>query len=141
MSKLPQIQKLLHRSRRLPVLATLLAVVILGVVILLTTLQVRQGIRRQIAGRDGEVLYAVARMYYQEDIELGLSGPVETTADALGVVLKSSQLRGVLGVRLYDARGHFVQSFPPYVLESPLDTNLLAQVTTLRPVTRFHPEM
>src|SRR5258706_7876625 len=120
MEKVRNLEELLARSRRMGVLVIALSLAVLAAVIALTTLQLRAGIRRQIAGRDGEVLYAVALMHYADDVEQGLAGPVEDLSDQLSIVLKSAQLRGVLGVRLFDAEGRFVESFPPYVIENTL---------------------
>ena len=128
-------------SRRLAALVIVLALAVLAAVVALTTLQVRKGIRQQIAGRDGEVLYAVALMHYAEEVEQGLAGPVEVGGDQLGIALRSAQLRGVLGVRLFDAEGRFVESFPPPVLENTLADGILPQLKQRRPVSRFQPRV
>jgi signal transduction histidine kinase len=114
------------------------ALTVLGGVVALTTLQLRKGIRQQITGRDAEVLYAVAMQHYAEDVERGLGGPVNTAGDPLGVVLRSAELRGVLGVRLFDAEGRFVECFPPDLLESVLDPALLPSLVERHPLSRFH---
>lgn len=124
-------------TRRLPWLATVVALGVLGGVVLLATLQLRRGIREQIAGRDGEVLHAVALQQYAEDVRRGLGGPVESGGDPLAIVLRSAELRGVLGVRLFDAQGRFVECFPPNLLEQMMDTNLLSTLQEHRPVSRF----
>jgi len=141
MEKVRNIGNWMMRSRRLVALVIALTLLVLAGVVALTTLQVRDGIRRQIAGRDGEVLYAVALMNYAQDVEDGLAGPDESGGAQLGTVLKSAQLRGVLGVRLFDAEGHFVESFPPSVLENTLDVGLLPQLKRRQPVSRFHPRV
>jgi signal transduction histidine kinase len=114
------------------------ALTVLGGVVALTTLQLRKGIRQQITGRDAEVLYAVAMQHYSEDVERGLGGPVGTAGDPLGVVLRSAELRGVLGVRLFDAQGHFVECFPPDLMEGVLDPGMLPSLLERHPVSRFH---
>ena len=135
MEKVRNIGDLLVHSRRLSVLVIGLVLAVLAAVIALTTLQVREGIRGQIAGRDGEVLHAVALMHYAEDVEQGLAGPVEDWGDQLSIVLKSAQLRGVLGVRLFDAEGRFVESFPPYVMENTLTDEFLPRLKQRQPVS------
>ena len=137
MEKVLQIQRLLLRSRRLPWLVLMAALLVLAGAVLLTTLQVRQRIREQIVGRDGEVLSAVARLQYQEEIEAdpGATG----AAGQLAVLLQASQLKGVLGARLFDASGAFVQSFPPEVLDSSLQPADVAVLRLLKPVCRVYP--
>jgi len=129
------------QSRRLPWGVTALALTILAAAVALTTFQVRDGIRRQIAGRDGEVLQAVAQTLYAEDIQRGLAGPVGDPADPLGIVLKCAEIRGVLGVRLFDADGYFVECFPQNLVEQTLSSAYLPALRRDRPVSRFHPRI
>jgi signal transduction histidine kinase len=135
----PRIDPLLLRSRRTLALAIVLALAVLAAVVGLTTLQVRHNIREQIAGRDGEVLYSVALMYYTQDVEEGLAGPITDPGSQLTIVLRSAQLRGVLGVRLFDPEGRFVESFPPNVTERALAAGQLPRLKDLRPVSRYRP--
>jgi signal transduction histidine kinase len=139
MERVRHIEKILLRSRRLPALVIALVLVVLAAVVALSTFQVREGIRRQIAGRDGEVLNAVALMHYAEDEKEGLS--LATDADQMSIVLKSAQLRGVLGVRLFSRDGKFVESFPFEVIEAELPAEHLPTMGKLQPVSRFHPRM
>ena len=128
------------RSRRLALLVSVLALAVLAGVVLLATLQTRQRIREQIAGRDGEVLYAVALLNYAEDAEEGLAGTALNSGDQLTIAVKGSQLRDVLGVRLFDSEGRFVESFPPYVTETGLPESILPALRSLRPVSRYYPK-
>jgi signal transduction histidine kinase len=139
MERIRHIEELVLRSRRLPALVIALTLAVLAGVVLLTTLQVRNQIREQIAGRDGEVLHAVALLHYAEDVEMGLAGPITSPGDQLSVVLKSAQLRGVLGIRLFDAGGRFVESFPPTVTELTLNDQHVRRLKALHPISRFHP--
>jgi signal transduction histidine kinase len=139
MEKVLQIRQLLLRSRRLPWLVLALTLGVLAGVIALTTLQVRQRIRAQIAGRDGEVLYAVAQMQYAEDVRDGLAGPISDPGNQLTVVLKSAELKGVMGARLFDAHGQFVEAFPPYVGAGRLAPDDLPALKSLRSVSHFLP--
>jgi hypothetical protein len=130
-----------NAGRRTPALVIGLALAVLAGVVILTTLQVRQSIRDQIAGRDGEVLYAVALMHYGEDVKEGLAGPITGPAGQLASTLKSAQLRGVLGVRLFDTNGGFVESFPPDVTEAGLASAHLPALRRLNYVAEFHPRV
>jgi signal transduction histidine kinase len=133
-------EQVMRRSRRLPALIIGLALLVLAGAILIAALQARARIREQIAGRDGEVLEAVALLYHAEDVEEGLAEPTLDQGEQLSIVLKSSQLRGVLGVRLYSPEGDFISSFPAYVIESELPNADLPALATLRAISRFYPQ-
>src|SRR6185503_13947040 len=107
--------------------------------ILFATLQLRSKIREQIAGRDGEVLDAVAFMYLAADLpDIELVGPLTDPGNQLDVVLKTSRLKGVVAARLFDTNGHFARAFPPTVREAGLDAQSLRGLHELKPVSRFH---
>ncbi len=127
------------RSRRLPALMIALALLVLAGVLALATFQARVRIREQLIGRDGAVLQAVALWHYAQDVENGLAGPTLAAGDPLSIALKSSQLRGVLGVRLFDPEGGLIESFPPYVIEGELPEATLAKLKTMQPASRFKP--
>ena len=126
------------RSRWVPAFVIGLSLFVLAGVIALATLQARQRIREQIAGRDADVLHAVAQLHYAEDVRDGLAGPTLNAGDQLSIALKSSELRGVLGVRLFDPEGNFVESFPLNVIEGNLPEEHLPTLRKLRPLSRFH---
>ena len=141
MGRISQIEQLLVRSRRTLLVAISLMLCVLVGVVSITTWQVRQRIRDQIAGRDGEVLYAMALMYYAEDVKAGLGGAITDPGNQLNIVLRSSELRGVMGVRLFDSRGHHVESFPIDVTEHSLPKEDITRLRELRPVTHFDPRV
>ena len=77
MEKITQIEHLLLRSRRLRWVLIGLTLVILATTILLASLQLRTGIREQIASRAGDVLHAVALMQLEADArEIEPLGPI-----------------------------------------------------------------
>lgn len=139
MDRVRQIEKILLRSRRLPAFVISLVLLVLGAVVALSTWQVRDGIRGQIAGRDAEVLNTVAQMHHAQDEKEGLS--LTADADQMNIVLKTAQLRGVLGVRLFSRDGDFVESFPIALLEAELPQEQLPSLKKLQPISRFHPRM
>lgn len=141
MGNLRHIEDFILRSRRVPLLVIALALAVLAGVVVLTSLQLRQRIREQIAGRDGEVLHAVAMMHYAQDVEDGLAGSATEPHAQLSVVLKTAQLRGVLGVRVFDADGRFVDGFPFDLTEEQLDVAYLPALRRFEYVTRFHPRV
>jgi signal transduction histidine kinase len=139
MEKVAHLQPLLLRSRRLSLGVVGVALLILASAVLLTTLQVREGIREQISSRDGHVLHAVAVMELANDLDQGLTGPLTDTASQLRVVLKTAQLKGVLGIRLFDPSGKPGDTFPLDVCDGELAATDLAAMRALKPVSRFHP--
>jgi hypothetical protein len=126
-----------RRSRRLTALVIGLTLMVLAAAILGTTWRVRSRIRQQIAGRDGELLHDVAVMEYSHDVAAGLVGPVTDPGNQLTIVLKSAELRGVLGVRLCDPRGIFVEAFPADLREAAIEPSDLEVLQSLRPVSHF----
>ncbi|MBI5386342.1 MAG: HAMP domain-containing histidine kinase [Verrucomicrobia bacterium] len=124
---------------RVPLLVLGVALVILAGAIFATTWQVRARIREQIVGRDGEVLHAVALVEYAGDVAEGFAGPISDPGNQLNVVLRTSQLKGVIGVQLFDAAGRFVESFPPDLGDGRLDPRDLFPLQHLKPAGHFHP--
>lgn len=108
-------------------IAVCFAVVVVGL-----ALQARQEIRQQILDRDGHVLTAVARMLQ--------SSQSDAPGDDLEVALKTSRLRGVLAVRLFDAEGNFTFPVPFEVSEAELSSADRERLQAGEPVARFHPE-
>lgn len=140
MERLAQIQKLLLRSKRLPWLVLLAALLILAGVVALTTQQTRARIRSQIAGRDAEIMHAVARMQMpgvdESEVE---SGDAEDLDSLLTVVLQTSKLSGVMGARLFDSDGGFLESFPVEMFEATILEEDLKTLDASIPIGRFWP--
>src|SRR5438093_8085396 len=114
MENISPIEQLLLRSRRLPWVLIGVTLASLAGSILFATLQLRARIREQIAGRDGEVLDAVAFMNLAADSP-EIEGPLTDPGNQLAVVLKTSRLKGVVATRLFEANGNFARAFPPNV--------------------------
>jgi signal transduction histidine kinase len=132
------IRQLVLRSKRLLLLVIGLTLAILAGAIGLATWQVRAQIRAQIAGRDGEVLYAVALMQAAAELAAGWTDSLAEPEAQLAVVLKTAQLKGVMGARLFNPQGQFVESFPPELREAPLEADL-PRLAAFRPSSRFLP--
>src|SRR5436190_8362942 len=139
MERITQIEQLFLRSRRLPWVLIGVTLLILAATILLASLQLRAEIRKQIAGRDGELLHPVAILQLETDApELEILGPITDAANLLPVVLKTSRLlKSVVATRLFDANGRFVEAFPPYVQEGALEPESLPALSRLKPVSHF----
>src|SRR2546422_3534279 len=136
MENISPIEQLLLRSRRLRWVLISVTLASLAGTILFATLQLRAKIREQIAGRDGEVLDAVAFMNLATDLP-EIDGPLTDPDNQLGVVLKTSRLKGVVATRLFDTNGSFARAFPPNVREASLDPQSLQCLRDLKPVSRF----
>lgn len=137
MSKTARIRELLLRLRRFPALATGAALFVLAAAIGLTTHQLRQQIRDQIVGRDAVVLHAVLALQMDESAaELGAESLSDPAAQ-MRVVLITSRLRGVMGARLLDAQGRFLESFPAAVREADLSAEDLDILRRFQPLSQF----
>jgi len=135
MEKLATIQQLLLRSRRLPWLVVALTLLVLGGTIFVAHQQLRSRVREQIIGRDGQALHAVAQRYLDDEMASGNAAPDMAQL----VMLKTSRLGGVMGARLFDTEGKFLDAFDVDVLEADLDLADLPVLKQLSPVSRFHP--
>lgn len=137
MIDMEQIEGMLSRSRRVAWGITLLTLVVLGLAITLTTRQVRDRIQAQIMGRDAAVLHAVLLTQLEDNGDPGLAMDAGNPMRQLTAVLVTSRLMGVLGARLFDARGIFFESFPPVVREIDLSAEELEAVRGLRSEARL----
>ena len=118
-----------------------LALVVLAGVILASVLHLRQHLRTQIVDRYGEILDAVAAMQYFDDKASGDTiAPLDDPGEQLQLVLKTSHLRNVIGVRLFSPEGKFVNAVPAYISEATLPPADLASLRALTPVSRFYPK-
>jgi signal transduction histidine kinase len=143
MEKAAQLQRLLARSRRLPGLIIALTLLVVAATVFLTTRAVRTRIREQIAGRDGEVLNAAVALLQQDEDATAFSpdGTLADPRDQLTLLFVTSRLKGVMGARLFDASGRFVESVPPEVRKAEVNPDDLVTLMGLRPISRFHPSV
>lgn len=86
----------------------------------LVTLRLRTRIRAEILDRDGWTLDAMAQR------EAGSGGE-----PLLGMVLRMVDLKGVIGVRIFDAGGGFVRALPDNLISGVLDGDLLRHPRTI----------
>jgi signal transduction histidine kinase len=115
-----------------------LTLAILAGTILLASGQLRRNVRGQMARRDAEVLHAVAQMLQLEvAADLESAADIEDPVHQLTVLFKTSNLGSVLGARLFDGRGRFVQAFQ--VVPETLDRAVMTAMQRLQPASRFHP--
>ena len=137
-----QIQPLPSRSRWLPLIAVALTLIILAAVIVSTTLLLRAQIRAQMAALDGRVLHAVAQIHAAAiQTELADLGGLEDPDNQLLAVLETTRLNPVLGARLFDPEGRFVESFPPDLLEARLNPEDVTKLKSRQPLSRLYPSI
>jgi len=114
-------------------------VVILGVfaaAIGHVTLRMRRDVQRQIVTQTGDVLHAMVMMQFTE-VSTDMGEPVREPFDQVQVLLKASQLQGVLVARLFETNGTLHTAFPLDAAESGLLLGDRTQVLRSEPVTRL----
>ncbi len=125
----------------MPLAATAAAILVFAVVVAAVSLRLRTQVRDQIVARDAEVLYPVALMEISRAEDDYLSDPLaEVEADLLEVVLNTSELKGVLAIRIFDSKGKFAEAVPGDFLLGELSKEELENMGQMRPISRYHPE-
>jgi signal transduction histidine kinase len=137
-----QWQTRLLRSKWLPVIVIAITLSVLGGTMYFAKWQLRKAVRDQIVRRDAEVLDAVLQTLILEND----SGSVaESTPDDLGsqfdLILKASRIKGVMGVRLFSAKGNLVNTFPANVTGAKLDPPDLDVLKKFKPVSHYRSDM
>jgi signal transduction histidine kinase len=126
--------------RVLPMLSIFVTLSVFAATLFIAGNHLRRQIQEQLAGRDGEALYAVATMQQLAEEEAwGDEHVLETPADLFTIVLQTSRLKGVLAARLFAPDGSFWAAFPEMVREDSLGPEELAPLLQLKPFSRFHP--
>ena len=114
-----------------------LALLVLAATLIWSALDLRGRIRAEIVQHDAETLEAVTIMQHANDQANGET--IASLADAgeqFSLALKVSSLRNVLGIRLYSAKGEFVNACPGYIRKSagPGGFGVLAQPAPGQPL-------
>ncbi len=93
-------------GRFAPVGVLMLTVLVFAGVVAVVTLQLRAGLKEQILRREADTLAAVASLQLDNSAaEYGEVALAEVPGALLVAVLKTAKLRGVVGVRVFDAVG------------------------------------
>lgn len=131
------VTKIIPRTRWAYGLGIAVALGVLASTILLGLLFVRGLVREQIAQRDAEALYATTLMEQLDFVEMN-DGQVRSDEQiGFDAAVNASRLKGVIGIRFYDTKGVFADSFPPTIQPQPLDRVAVLQVGALKPHSRF----
>jgi signal transduction histidine kinase len=102
-----------EKPRRYPPAILVLTLVVYAALVLATTLQWRRKLRDEVLRREAETIHAVAQMQLaMNERRLAEFGREFVIDDMWDAVLKSSKLKRVLGVQLFDARGRLRQAAP-----------------------------
>lgn len=127
------------RSTRFVVLALTMGV--LAGAVAFITWQLRSYLRDQVLRREAESLAAVASLELANGAdELAPLGVADAPGEVFAAVLKASQLRDVLGIRVFDPDRHFSDSVPAGMPsdQPPSDADW-AQLVAGETVARLHP--
>jgi len=139
MNNTVNLEKFIPRSRRAFGMGIAIALGVLLVTILSGLVFVRELVREQIIQRDADAIHAVILM---EQLDIAPSNGIEVrTAAQIGFdsAVRASRLRGVLGIRFYDIKGDFNDTFPATIMPLPLEPEALESIRTMKPHSRFIP--
>jgi len=106
-------------------------------------LKSRREIRSQIINRDAEVLYSLTLMEFNRAEEEALANPwlMDIGTDLLTVVLKTSEMKSVIAVRLFNREGQFIDALPLEFLKGELDGDEIRKARQLQPLSEYHSEV
>lgn len=122
------------RERGVVWLAIGLTWLVMVLLVLMGAWRLRQQIRQQIVGRDGEILLALANQYQREVADEGEGDrPWE-------VIVAIGQLDGILGAALYTLDGEPLGTLPAHIRPWSLPGGALGMLREGRPVSEFRPE-
>lgn len=117
----------------------ILTLIVFGTVIAVVTLGLRREVQTQILHRESEALYSATMLQrdllQEAETELRLE---QGDIDLFAIVLRTSQMRGVVAVRMFGPDGTFFDSVPIEVVDSDLPAVTMDRVEQEGPVAVFH---
>ncbi len=125
----------------IPILVVMITTLIYGSLIFFMGLKSRREIRSQIINRDAEVLYSLTLMEFNRAEEEALANPwlMDIGTDLLTVVLKTSEMKSVIAVRIFNHEGQFIDALPLEFLKGELDGDEILKARQLQPFSEYHP--
>lgn len=109
-------------------------------VIAFVTWQLRSGLRSETLRQEGDTLAAVANLQLATNqAALGELGLADEPGELVGAVLQASKLRGVLAIRVFDARRRFAGAVPVSATGEPPSEADWRELVRGRTLTRLHP--
>jgi len=124
-------------------LAIILAVLVPTLAIaLIPSFMLRHALRQGMISRDGDVLAAVASSELSS-VRKGNAGLFEpgSYGELLEVALNTSQIRGVLAVRVFDSEGQFLDALPVGMSEMRVPEGVSVELATRDSFARFYTDM
>lgn len=116
-----------------------LTVGVFAVVVAAVTWQLRAGLREQFLRREADTLAAIAAMQLDNGAaDLGERALAEVPGALLSAVLKTSKMRGVSGVRIFDADRRANSAWPFHWTDEPPPEAEWRAVRAGEPVVRLH---
>jgi signal transduction histidine kinase len=126
-------------ARSLRVTLVTLTLAVFAAVVAFVTWQLRGELRAQVLQREGEALASVASMQLGNSAaELAKLGLTDVPGELADVALKTSKLRGVLGIRVFDAEKKLVESAPWVWSEDAPPAADWARLAANEPLARLH---
>lgn len=126
-------------GRYAPVAVLAVTLFVFALVVAYVTLWLRTGLRDQILRREGEALTEVASLQLTTEADtLAQLGVPDAPGELLNAVLKTSKLRGVFAVRVFDAERKLNGALPFPWSDTPPPEMAWAQLKEGRPITRLH---
>lgn len=116
-----------------------LTLVVFGLVIAVVTHGLRSEVRSQILHRESEALYSATML--QRDLLEEAEGDLDlghVDYDLFSIVLRTSRMRGVVAMRVFDPRGAFFDSVPVEVIDEDLSPDVIDRLAALGPEARYH---
>lgn len=135
-----EVESWFPRSGRAFLLGVGMALVVLALTVFAGWLLVRSLVRQQITQRDAEALYATTLMeqvYLSEAEGQVLSDDAELGFDA---AVRASRLKGVMGIRFYDADGEPWDTFPATIQPLPIGLEAFRSAQRLKAHGRYYPD-
>ncbi|MEI8205994.1 MAG: sensor histidine kinase, partial [Kiritimatiellales bacterium] len=83
--------------------------------------------------------HATTLMEQLDDAELNRNDVRTDEQVGFDAAVRASRLKGVIGIRFYNTKGVFTDSFPATIQPQPLDHELSQAVSRLKPASRFNP--
>lgn len=126
-------------GRYTPVVVLAVTLAVFALVVGYVSFWLRDGLREQILAREAEALTEVASLQLSNEAEaLAALGITDAPGELLHAVLKTSKLRGVFAVRVFDAERNFGGALPlPWSEQPPNDADWRS-LTEGKPLARLH---
>lgn len=123
----------------LPVLMLVLTLFVFGTVVALVTLSLRHEVRSQILHRESEALHSAAMLQRdlidEEEAELNLG---HDDYALYSIILRTSAMRGVIAMRVFESNGLFFDSVPIEVTDTDLSVDVVERLAKEGPSAVLH---